>query len=93
MGTITIDGDSMEPLLSSGDWNVLDTSQRVPVPPGIFVIWDGLGLVAKRIEHESNSSPTEVTIKSINPGYQTYGHSAEEGTSSAVWCGRPSMVG
>jgi hypothetical protein len=38
---ITIDGDSMEPLLSPRDRILIDTSQRVPVPPGIFVIWDG----------------------------------------------------
>ena len=29
---ITIDGDSMEPLLSSGDRILIDTSQRVPSP-------------------------------------------------------------
>ena len=40
---LTIDGDSMEPLLGSGDRIMVDTSQRVPVPPGIFVIWDGMG--------------------------------------------------
>ena len=40
---ITIDGDFMEPLLSSGDRILVDTSQRIPVPPGIFVIWDGMG--------------------------------------------------
>ena len=45
---ITIDGDSMEPLLGSGDRILIDTSQRVPAPPGIFVIWDGPGLVAQR---------------------------------------------
>jgi hypothetical protein len=32
--TITVDGDSMEPLLPSGDRILIDTSQRVPVPPG-----------------------------------------------------------
>ena len=31
---ITVDGDSMEPLLPSGDRILIDTSQRVPVPPG-----------------------------------------------------------
>lgn len=75
---ITIDGDSMEPLLSSGDRVLIDTSQRVPAPPGIFVIWDGMGLVAKRIEHEPNSDPPVVVIKSVNPEYQTYERSAEE---------------
>ena len=75
---ITIDGDSMEPLLASGDRILIDTSQRVPVPPGIFVIWDGMGLVAKRIEHEPNSEPPKVVIKSVNPEYDTYERDAEE---------------
>ena len=75
---VTIDGDSMEPLLSSGDRIMIDTSRRVPVPPGIFVIWDGIGIVAKRIEHVPHSDPTKVIIKSLNPEYQTYERSAEE---------------
>ena len=75
---ITIDGDSMEPLLSSGDRILLDTSQRVPVPPGIFVIWDGMGVVAKRVEHIPNSEPATIVIKSVNPDYQTYERGAEE---------------
>ena len=75
---ITIDGDSMEPLISSGDRILLDTSQCVPVPPGIFVIWDGMGLVAKRVEHVPHSEPPKVIIKSVNPEYQTYEREAEE---------------
>jgi len=75
---ITIDGDSMEPLFASGNRILIDTSQRVPVPPGIFVIWDGMGLVAKRIEHEPNSEPPKVVIKSVNPEYDTYERDAEE---------------
>jgi phage repressor protein C with HTH and peptisase S24 domain len=75
---ITIDGDSMEPLLSSGDRIMIDTSRRVPAPPGIFVIWDGMGIVAKRVEHVPHSDPTKVIIKSLNPEYQTYERSVEE---------------
>ena len=54
---ITVGGDSMEPLLSSGDRILIDVSRQVPVPPGVFVIWDGMGLVAKRIEHVPHSPP------------------------------------
>ena len=68
----------MEPLLSSGDWILIDTSQRVPVPPGIFVIWDGMGMVTKRVEHVPNSEPATIVIKSVNPDYQTYERGAEE---------------
>jgi len=75
---ITIDGDSMEPLLATGDRILVDTRQRVPVPPGIFVIWDGMGIVAKRIEHVPHSEPPQIVIKSVNPEYQTYEREAEE---------------
>ena len=75
---ITVDGDSMEPLLSSGDRILIDVSQRVPVPPGLFVIWDGMGLVAKRIEHVPHSEPPKVVIKSVNPEYASYEHPADE---------------
>lgn len=87
---ITIDGDSMDPLLSSGDRILIDTSQRIPVPPGIFVIWDGMGLVAKRIEHVPHSDPPKVIIKSVNPDYDTYERDAEEVhiTGRVVWTAR-----
>ena len=64
---IMIDGDSMEPLLSSGDRILLDTSQRIPVPPGIFVVWDGMGLLAKHLEHIPHSDPPKGVVKSVNP--------------------------
>ena len=87
---ITVHGDSMDPLLASGDRIMVDTSQRVPVPPGIFVIWDGMGLVAKRVEHEPNSDPPKVIIKSINPEYATYERDAEEVhvVGRVVWAAR-----
>ena len=87
---ITIDGDSMDPLLSSGDRILIDTSQRIPVPPGIFVIWDGMGLVAKRIEHVPHSDPPKVIIKSVNPDYETYERDAEEVhiAGRVVWTAR-----
>ena len=87
---ITVDGDSMEPLLSSGDRILIDVSQRVPAPPGIFVIWDGIGLVAKRVEHVPNSAPLKVTIKSLNPEYASYERLAEEVRviGRAVWVAR-----
>jgi phage repressor protein C with HTH and peptisase S24 domain len=87
---ITIDGDSMEPVLSSGDRLMVDTSQRVPVPPGIFVIWDGIGIVAKRIEHILSSDPAKLRIMSVNPDYETYERDAEEVNviGRVVWSAR-----
>ncbi len=87
---IAVDGDSMEPLLSSGDRILIDVSRQVPVPPGIFVIWDGMGLVAKRIEHVPHSEPPKVVLKSLNPEYDSYERPAEEVrvVGRAVWVSR-----
>ena len=87
---ITIDGDSMEPVLSSGDRIMVDTGQRIPVPPGIFVIWDGMGIVAKRIEHILSSDPAKLRIMSVNPDYETYERDAEEVNviGRVVWSAR-----
>ena len=54
---ISIDGDSMEPVLQGGDKVLIDTSRTAPSPPGIFVLHDGLGLVAKQIEYVPNTEP------------------------------------
>ena len=51
-----------------------DTSIRWPCPgsrcafrAGIFVVWDGIGLVTKWIEHVPHSDPPRVRLKSANP--------------------------
>ena len=75
---IAVDGDSMEPLLSSGDHILIDVSRTVPAPPGIFVIWDGMALVAKRIEHVPHSDPPRVVLKPVNPEYDSCERPAEE---------------
>lgn len=69
---ITIAGDSMSPTLQPGDKAMVDLSQTVPSPPGIFACWDGLGLVAKRLEHIEGSSPPTVRLVSDNPRYAPY---------------------
>ena len=46
--------------------------------PGIFVLHDGMGLVAKRLEHIPNSDPPRVRIISDNPFYKPYEGSGEE---------------
>ena len=64
---VEVDGDSMEPLLSSGDHIMIDVSRTVPAPPGIFVIWDGIALVARRIEHVAHSEPARVVPSPSTP--------------------------
>ena len=87
---VEVDGDSMEPLLSSGDHIMIDVSRTVPAPPGIFVIWDGIALVAKRIEHVAHSDPARVVLQSLNPEYDGHECAAEEVrvVGRAVWMSR-----
>ncbi len=87
---ITVDGDAMEPLLSSGDRVLIDATQQVPIPPGTFVVWDVMGLVARRIEHVRHSEPPRVMIMSVNPEYASHERLAEEirVVGRAVWAGR-----
>ena len=80
----------MEPVAANGDRILIDVSRTVPAPPGIFVIWDGMGLVTKRIQHVPNSDPPRVMLKSSNPEYDSYECLVEEVriVGRAVWVSR-----
>jgi transcriptional regulator with XRE-family HTH domain len=69
---ITVLGDSMEPTLQPGQRVLVDTVDCTPTPPGIFVVWDGLGLVVKRVQALAHSDPMRVRITSDNPKYEGY---------------------
>lgn len=75
---ITVEGDSMlsDPPgvrdLLPGDKVVIDVADRTPSPPGIFVVHDGLGLVAKRVEFVPDSEPPTIRISSNNDSYAAY---------------------
>jgi phage repressor protein C with HTH and peptisase S24 domain len=75
---ITVMGDSMEPTLQPGQRVLVDTGDRKPSPPGIFVVWDGLGLVIKRVQMLPLSEPPRVKITSDNTKYDAYERSLEE---------------
>lgn len=73
-----VEGDSMEPTLMNGDTVLVDMTRKSPNPPGIFVLDDGIGLVAKRLQHVPNSDPPAVRVISDNKHYPEYERSAEE---------------
>lgn len=75
---VEVRGDSMEPTLRSGDRVIVDTHDRLPSPAGIFVLWDGLGTVIKRVEHIQGSDPTTFHIISDNSLHRSYELRAEE---------------
>jgi hypothetical protein len=73
-----VEGDSMAPTLLDGDTVLVDMTRRAPNPPGIFVLDDGMGLAAKRLEHVPNSDPPAVRVIFDNGFYSPYERSAEE---------------
>ncbi len=75
---ITVMGDSMEPTLQPGQRVLVDTGDRTPSPPGVFVVWDGLGLVIKRVQMLPHSEPPRVKISSDNAKYDPYERTLEE---------------
>ena len=73
-----VEGDSMMPTLHSGDVVLVDLVRRSPTPPGIFVLFDGMGLVAKRLENIPNNDPPMVRVISDNTFYSPYERTADE---------------
>ena len=67
-------GDSMVPTIFSGDKVIVDVSSKgkIPSPPGIFVIWDGMGVAIKRIEYIPNSDPPAIRVISDNPNHPPF---------------------
>lgn len=87
---MTVRGDGMEPTLCHNDIILIDTTKKDPSPPGIFVLFDGLGLVAKRIEYFDQPEPARLRIISDNPHYSTYERGVEEASiiGRVVWFAR-----
>lgn len=75
---ITIVGNSMEPLFSPGQKVAVDTRDKVPSPPGVFALWDGLSIVVKVVEYIPFSEPPRVKITSKNHDYSPYERTLEE---------------
>ena len=68
----------MVPLLEHDDTVMLDYSQTRPSPPGIFILDDGVGLVAKRIEIIPSSKTQILRISSQNPANSIYQRRIDE---------------
>jgi len=87
---IEVQGDSMTPTLVSGDRVMIDTNDQRPTPPGIFALWDGFGVVVKRLELIPNSDPPLLRISSDNANHNEYQRTIEEVNiiGRVVWYGR-----
>ena len=73
-----VEGDSMMPTLHSGDVVLVDLDRTSPTPPGIFVLFDGVGLVAKRLEYIPNNDMPKFRVISDNTFYSPYERTADE---------------
>ncbi|WP_020591449.1 XRE family transcriptional regulator [Kiloniella laminariae] len=87
---IEVQGDSMTPTLVSGDRVMIDINDQRPTPPGIFALWDGFGVVVKRIEHIPNSDPPLLRISSDNANHAEYQRTFDEVNiiGRVIWFGR-----
>jgi len=79
LAVIRVAGDSMEPDYNAGERVLVDRSHVLPSPPGVYVLWDGLGLVLKRVEVIfGTQDPVMIRISSINSAYSTYDRALSE---------------
>ena len=80
-------GDSMEPLISDGDRLLVDLARRTPGTGEMAVLWDGSGLVVKRVEVMPHEEPPRLRLHSANPDYEPYTCLAEEAhiVGKVVW--------
>lgn len=83
-------GDSMSPTLESGDRVMVDTRDTLPSPGGVFALFDGLGVVVKRLHYVTNSDPAMVRVISDNPRHGEERHPLDDIRiiGRVIWFGR-----
>jgi DNA-binding XRE family transcriptional regulator len=70
---VRVAGDSMEPEYVAGERVIVDTSHRTPSPSGVYVLWDGFGLIIKRLDLVPGfRKPRMVRVMAINPDYAAF---------------------
>lgn len=90
LAVIPVKGDSMEPTLRSGDRVLIDLGDKNVSQGGLFVIFDGVGRVVKRVERVPGLKPPKLALISDNPLHGRYEVDAEhvDIIGRIVWAGR-----
>ena len=57
---------------------LIDLNDTQPSPPGIFVLFDGVGLMTKSVELIPHSTAGQVRIAPENPHYSAYQRSYDD---------------
>ncbi|WP_394820097.1 S24 family peptidase [Sorlinia euscelidii] len=71
LAIVRVAGDSAEPEYQAGERILVDRSQVAPSPPGIYFLWDGFGLILKRVEVIfGDGIPVKLRVSSINQAYK-----------------------
>lgn len=85
-----VEGQSMQPVLESGDHILVDKRKTDPSNPGLFVVWDGNGLVSKWVEYAREHEPPRLRLMSENKRFTTYEVLVEESQiiGRVVWFAR-----
>lgn len=78
LGMLYVRGDNMQPTLYNNDMILLDLTQRSPSPPGVLALFDGIGIVLKRIALVAGVQPVTVRVKSDNSQYGFYEQRLDE---------------
>ncbi|TXL70130.1 S24 family peptidase [Vineibacter terrae] len=68
---VAVVSDEMHPTLRSGQRVMIDTNDRCPSPPGVFAVWDGVGLILRRIEVIHGDRPVRVRMSPDNARYES----------------------
>ena len=68
----------MEPVVHDGDRLLVDTGRKTPTTGEMAVLWDGGGLVVKRVEIVPRTDPPLLRLVSANPAYPPYTCLADE---------------
>ena len=63
---IKVTGDHCEPEYKPGEYAFVNIDKTMPEPPGVFLLWSGVGYKLQFCEHVFGSEPAEVKISSTN---------------------------
>jgi transcriptional regulator with XRE-family HTH domain len=87
---VAVTDDNMEPTLSIGDFLLVDTGKKLPSPPGLFVVFDGMALMTRRLELLPQSSAPALRVISDNARYGTSEQPLDDVRiiGRVIWTGR-----
>jgi phage repressor protein C with HTH and peptisase S24 domain len=87
---VFVHDDTMTPTLCPQDMVLVDITKKHPSPSGVFVLFDGFGLIIKRLELLSHTNPPMIRLISDNPQYPAYEISASHAQiiGRMVWFAR-----